>query len=92
MALCRVVDTSRIELSLPFKFSSAAFSPWPLLKLPSIFFVQSAGDGFGDNSSRGHLNLATSSDASFSGHEGSHGGSGASRPVSDLAQVWWYMT
>lgn len=92
MAVCREVDTGRIELLLPFKISLAAFSPCPVLTLSSIFFMQLAGDLFGSNSGRGYLTLARSTGAFLSRvMRGRAEGSGASRPVPYLAQVLSYM-
>lgn len=66
MAVCREFDAGRIELLLPFKVSSSAFSPCPVLTLPSIFVMQLAGDVFGNNSGRGYLTLTRSTDAFLS--------------------------
>lgn len=79
MAVCREVDTGRIELLLPVKVSFVAFSPCPVLALSSICFVQSAGDIFGTIQVEV---IWLWRQVSFSGIEGSRGGSGASRPAS----------
>lgn len=66
MAVCREVATDPVEVLLPVKSSSAAFSPCPVLVHPSIFFMQSVGDVPGSNLGRSYLTLARSTDAFLS--------------------------
>lgn len=86
MAVCAEIDSGGIELMVLFN----ACSPISELRLEAILpsiFTYSAGDLFGDKSSRNHFFDEQSRHVSFSGYEGSRGSCGACRRFPSSASL-----